>query len=251
MRPLTQLEQSWLIDALDNLGNTEMRLIHLFSLLTGARIQTVLTFKIKHFNKVVDVTKDVRLSVGPGTGIDTKNDKKMILHIPCWFYEKLQIYMNSERTIKRRIKTTGGDNENQSLFLSVRSVPLYEDKESLNSFNPNKTLRHNKVGQGVRKFIVEKVIPYIREKYNAPDFNYRFHDLRATAGMNWTDYGLSLVEKQQLSLRDVREFVKTRMGHESVSVTDGYLQYRQNQKLVQSISIGYEDWIKKMSERKE
>lgn len=249
LRPLTLEEQKWLIDALNHLGNTEMKLIHLFSLLTGARIQTVLTLKVKHINQQVidNNSNEIRLPIGPGTSIDTKNDKKMVLHIPKWFYEQLQIYVHSERAIKKREKAQGGNNENQYLFLSVRSVPLYEDKSSQRTYNPENELRHNKIGQGVRQFITEKVIPFIRNKYEAPNFHYRFHDLRATAGMNWTDYGLSLVEKKELTLKDVREFVKTRMGHESSSVTDRYLQYRQNQKLTKNISLSYEEWIAKLS----
>lgn len=252
LRPLNLEEQKLLIGALDKLGNIEMKLIHLFSLLTGARIQTVLTLKLKHVNRKTehDSSNEIRLPIGPGTGIDTKNDKQMVLHIPTWFYEQLQTYAHSERATKRRLKAIGGDNENQYLFLSVRSVPLYEDKSSQQTYNPKNNLRHSKMGQGVRQFITEKVIPFIRDNNNA-NFHYRFHDLRATAGMNWTDYGLSLVEKKELTLREVREFVKTRMGHESSSVTDRYLQYRQNQKLIKNISLSYEEWIAKLSNNKE
>lgn len=252
LRPLPLQEQKWLIDALDSLGNTEMKLIHLFSLLIGARIQTVLTLKVKHF--IADVesnsSNEIRLPIGPGTSIDTKNDKKMVLHIPKWFYIQLQTYAYSDRAIRRRLKAQGGDNENQYLFLSVRAVPLYEDKSTKQLYNPENTLRHTKVGQGVRQFITEKVIPFIREKYNVPNFHYRFHDLRATAGMNWTDYGLSLVEKKKLNLREVREFVKVRMGHESAAITDRYLQYRQHQQLTKEVSMGYEEWIKMLSTKK-
>jgi len=249
LRPLPLQEQKWLIDALDNLGNTEMKLIHLFALLTGARIQTVLTLKVKHvmLDFKTNSSNEIRLPIGPSTGIDTKNDKQMVLHIPKWFYEQLHTYACSDRAIKRRLKAQGGDNENQYLFLSVRCVPMYEDKSSKQNYNPDNLLRHQKIGQGVRQFITEKVIPFICNKYQTPNFHYRFHDLRATAGMNWTDYGLALVEKKELTLKDVREFVKTRMGHESASVTDRYLQYRQNQNLTKNISLSYEEWISKLS----
>ena len=249
LRPLPLQEQKWLVDALDSLDNTEMKLIHLFSLLTGARIQTVLTLKVKHV--ISDLksnnSNEIRLPIGPGTNIDTKNNKKMVLHIPKWFYAQLQTYAYSDRAKRRRLKAQGGDTEEQYLFLSVRSVPLYEDKSSKQNYNPENNLRHSKIGQGVRQFITEKVIPFICEKYNVPNFHYRFHDLRATAGMNWTDYGLSLVEQKKLNLKDVREFVKTRMGHESAAVTDRYLQYRQHQQLTKEVTIGYEEWIKKLS----
>ena len=98
LRPLTQEEQAWLIGTLVCLGNTEMTLIHLMGLLTGARIQTILTFCVRHVQlDLDDGQKELRLAVGPGTGIDTKWDKQMALHIPTWFYRMLRTYAHSER----------------------------------------------------------------------------------------------------------------------------------------------------------
>jgi hypothetical protein len=187
--------------------------------------------------------------VGPGTGIDTKFDKKLVLHIPVWFYRRLQIYALSERAKKRRIHAKGGDTEEQYLFLSQRGNPLYQNKREAQEFDAANVLRHKKAGQGVRQFITERVIPFIRKKYKTKDFHYRFHDTRATAGMNWTDHQLALVQQGKTTLHEAREFVKTRMGHESSVVTDRYLQFRQNLKLVRWAEQSHETHLQQLARK--
>lgn len=252
LRPLPQSEQEWLMDALISLHNTEMTLIHLMGLVTGARIQTILTFRFRHVRLEIDRDQkngELRLPVGPGAGIDTKWDKQMILHIPIWLYRMLRIYAHSDRARKRRERAVGGDHENQYLFLSVRGAPLYRSKEESGSFDVTNELRHAKAGQGVRQFITDYVIPYVHKKYNAKYFHYQFHDTRATFGMNLTDHQFKLIEQGKTTLKEVREFVKTRMGHASSATTDLYLQYRQNLKLVRWVGEEYESHLQRLSER--
>ncbi len=251
LRPLPLQEQEWLLDALVSLGNTEMTLVHLFALLTGARIQTILTFRVRHACLELDGARsgEIRFPVGSGTGIDTKHDKQMVLHIPVWFYRMLHTYAGSERARRRRVLASGGDTEDQYLFLSVRGAPLYQGKAEALAFDESNTLRHRKAGQGVRQFIIERVIPFIRDKYGVDDFHYQFHDTRATAGMNWTDHQLKLVEQGKATLKEAREFVKTRMGHESSATTDLYLQYRRNLAHVRRVGESYEGHLKQLAAR--
>lgn len=249
LRPLPKNEQEWLVTALVSLGNTEMTLIHLFGMLTGARIQTILTFRVRHALLDIDVSHqgEVRFPVGPGTAIDTKHDKQLVLHIPVWFYRMLRIYALSDRARRRRLSAFGGDNENQYLFLSTRGAPFYRSKEDARTFDAGSELRHQKSGQSVRQFMTERVIPFIRHKYGAKSFRYQFHDTRATAGMNWTDHQLKLVEQGEITLHEAREFVKIRMGHESAAVTDRYLQYRRNLKMVRWIGMQHESHLMKLA----
>lgn len=251
LRPLAQEEQGWLMDALLSLGNTEMTLIHLFGLLTGARIQTILTFRVRHAMLELDdhVPAELRFPVGPGTGIDTKHDKQMVLHIPIWFYQMLRTYAYSERARQRRCRAEGGDTEDQYLFLSIRGAPLYQSKVEAQTFDDSNDLRHAKAGQGVRQFITERVIPFIRDKNNASGFHYQFHDIRASFGMNLTDFQLGLVANGEITLHQAREFVKTRMCHESSATTDRYLQYRNNLKLVRAIGADYDSHLRQLAER--
>ena len=250
LRPLTQEEQAWLIGALVCLRNTEMTLIHLMGLLTGARIQTILTFRIRHVQlDLDDGQKELRLAVGPGTGIDTKWDKQMALHIPTWFYRMLSTYAHSDRARRRRERAAGGDSADQYLFLSARGNPLYRSKEASRAFDATNALRHAKLGQGVRQFITDYVIPHVGQQYGAKNFHYRFHDTRATFGMNLTDHQFTLIEQGKATLKSAREFVQIRMGHESSTTTDRYLQYRQSSKLVHRAGEEYESHLRRLSEQ--
>lgn len=250
LRPLPVEEQGWVMDALISQGNTEMTLIHLLALLTGARIQTILTFRVRHvLFSIEDATLvELRFPVGPGSGIDTKHDKQLVLHIPIWFYQALRTYAHSDRARKRRERAAGGDTEDQYLFLSVRGVPFYRNKEESRAFDETNQLRHAKTGQGVRQFMVDRIIPFVRAKYSAR-FHYKFHDTRASFGMNITDYQLALVERGEITLSQAREFVKTRMGHESSATTDLYLQHRHNLKFVHRVGEEYESHLKKLCEQ--
>lgn len=250
LRPLSQEEQGWLMEALISLGNIEMTLIHLFGLLTGARIQTILTFRVRHALMELDesLPLELRFPVGPGTDIDTKNDKQQVLYIPIWFYQMLRTYAHSDRAQRRRHRIADRGAEDQYLFLSIRGAPLYQSKAESQTFNDSTNVRHTKAGQGVRQFIAERVIPFIREKYNTPNFNYQFHDTRATFGMNLTDAQLRLVSQGEITLHEAREFVKNRMCHESSATTDRYLQYRKNLKQVRAASTGYDNHLRQLAE---
>lgn len=245
LRPLPLEEQQLLLEALLELGNTEMTLIHMLALFTGARIQTALTLHVGHVqSKLASNVTEFRLPVGPGTSIDTKNGKRMVLHLPAWLYEKLRIYAMSTRAIQRR-RRAGSDTADQYLFLSSRGVPMYSSKVDQATFNDASTLRHEKHGQAVRQYIREFIIPAVSKRLGR-SFHYRFHDLRASFGMNLTDHQLSLARSGQVTLHQVREFVKTRMGHESSATTDLYLQFRQHVAMVERVQQGYEEHLQQL-----
>lgn len=247
LRPLTEQEQLWLMESLAELGNTEMTLIHLLALFTGARIQTILTLRTCHVRPdfAADVT-EIRIPVGPGTAIDTKNDKRLMLIIPRWLFEKLRVYSFSERARKRREKA-GNDAEDQYLFLSIRGAPMYTSKSDRQKFDERHSIRHEKEGQAVRQFISERVIPMIKKK-SGGKFQYRLHDLRASYGMNLTDQQLDLVREGKATLHQVREFVKARMGHESAATTDRYLNYRQNLRFIAKVQLEFESHLKTLTD---
>lgn len=244
LRPLPEDEQRWVLEALLARGNTELTLIHLLALLTGARIQTVLTFRVGHVLPQVDSTAqaEVRIPIGRGTGIDTKDDKRMVLHVPVRLYAALARYAQSKRALTRRMRAKGGDTVHQYLFLSARGAPLYEDKASAAEYDDENTLRHEKAGQGVRQLMTDYIIPHVRAHHN-PQFKYRFHDLRASFGMNLTDEQLKLVAEGKITLHQAREFVKSRMGHESAATTDLYLQYRGKLTFIRQVNDGYGDHL--------
>jgi len=243
LRPMSQTEQIWILDALKHLSNTELTLIHLFALLTGARIQTALTIRLLHIDRSYpESVKIIPLTCGPGQGIDTKGNVVGALQIPRRLHDLLQAYAKSTRAIRRRLRAAGGDCPNQYLFLTQQGTPYYQAKIERMQFNPELKVRHQKRGQTVRQFITEHVIPYIR-KHHDSTFHYRFHDLRASFGMNETDRQLALVEQGKIKLSDARRHVQKLMWHASSATTDLYLDYRRQMEMVWAAVDGYESFI--------
>ncbi|TFW10422.1 site-specific integrase [Oxalobacteraceae bacterium OM1] len=248
LRPLTFEEQGWLIGALDVLGNTEMTLIHLFSLLTGARIQTVLTTRVKSVvASNCGTGSHVALGAGPQYGTDTKYNKKLMLYLPRWFYETLQTYAQSQRAQVRRRRVAGGDTESQYLFLSVRGLPMYAAKNDV-EFSETQNRHHTKCGQAVRQYMRDYIIPYVQQKHNA-SFRYRFHDLRATYGMNLVDALSPLVDKGEITYTRMLDIVRARMGHASIKTTECYLQFRQRQRLVREACDNWEEKLQELARK--
>lgn len=253
LRPLSKEEQGWVLEALFARENTEMTLIHLFALLSGARIQTVLTARLGNFGNLSAAqlgrfgTAPIRIPVGLGTGIDTKFHKKITLHLPQWFYKMLLTYSESERARRRRELSELGESKIQYLFLTKYGDPFYTGKHGRFPFDANNKRRQQIRGNAIRKFIVEAVIPYIRTKYD-PAFSYQFHDLRASFGMNLTDSQMELVAQGKRSLSKARQYIRVRMGHDNYATTDKYLGYRDNQKLISQVTDDYDLHLKKIAE---
>ncbi|WP_272544842.1 site-specific integrase [Burkholderia cepacia] len=246
LRPLELGEQRWIIEALVGLQNVEMLLIHALMLTTGARIQTALTLRVRHvILEPPSGVAEIRMRVGPGTGIDTKNNKLMTLHIPRAVYERLRVYALSDRTIGRRLRAPGGDGPDQYLFLTQQGAPYYEAEEHSGVFDPTFSLRHRKRGQTVRVFVRDHVLPYIHEHFDG-DFRYRIHDLRASFGMNLTDSVLRRVEQKEMTLLQARQFVSTRMGHDRTETTDQYLGFRQTMDAIVSAVDDHERYIQSL-----
>ncbi|WP_244145449.1 site-specific integrase [Paraburkholderia mimosarum] len=238
LRPLPSAEQSALLESLAALGNTEMTLVHLFALLTGARIQTVLTVRAKHVMHKPDGFHgdDIRLPCGPGTGIDTKGGVKGVLHLPRGFYERLYVYVHSDRARKRRQLADSGDHPDQPLFLSHRGAPLYEDRASRGPVNTGPQLRrHVKTGQAVRQFIRDELLPMMRVQLGNPRYAFSFHDLRATFGLNMVDTMTANETKYTRALDQLRQL----MWHARPSTTEIYLGYRENRKLFDAVQDGW------------
>lgn len=242
LRPLPSSEQAVLLESLAALGNTEMTLVHLFALLTGARIQTVLTVRAKHVMRKPSEfhADDIRLACGPGTGIDTKGGVKGVLHLPRGFYERLYVYVHSERARKRRQLADGGDHADQPLFLSHRGTSLYENRESLRSVRMGPQVRrHVKTGQAVRQFIKDELLPMMRVQLGNSRYEFSFHDLRATFGLNMVDAMTANETKYTRALDQLRQL----MWHARLSTTEGYLSYRENRKLFDAVQKGWSEHL--------
>ncbi|KGM40441.1 integrase [Aquabacterium sp. NJ1] len=247
LRPLTVPEQQCLIRTLKMLGNTEYALMHYVALLTGARVQTVLTLRFGAFTKPMDSVPQwpLKLQCGPGSAIDTKWDvANVYLCIPRPLYEMLHVYACSERAQNRRAKSYLGESEANYLFLTNQGQAYYESKAELHAKLHSGQLRtvSKRTGQNLREFISEQVIPLMNE--TLPGFKYKFHDLRATFGMNWVDHVMRDGEEKQKYLW-AREQLRKLMWHSHPSTTDHYLEYRVN---MHHLKAAQADWGKHLIE---
>jgi integrase len=233
LRPLTLEEQVIILKALRNSRNREMQLIFYFALFTGARIQTCCTLCIKHLDGELDSEGYLRLRVGPGPGIDTKFDKNMILKVPGWLVNDLKIYANSHRATKRRASSLYGNTKENYLFLTNRGQPYYTSKQEIEDWQNlriNESVARSETavmkvhdGATVRVFLSGLIA---KIKVDHPNFTrFRFHDLRATYGMNLLEKILAKLGEKQTAMAALVE-VQQCMGHSNIQTTMRYLNYR-------------------------
>ena len=254
LRPLTGKEQVWILEATEAKGNTECYLIQLFMLATGARIQTASTLRLRHFtsqnprfSKLLTGDGELyKLKAGPGTGIDTKNDKTGVLQVPRPLYELLHTYALSRRAEVRRNRFMAkhGEHPDPYLFLTQQGSPYYTAKAETLRFNPDLDRRHGQTGQPVRQFLREHVIPYVRAHHDK-HFHYRIHDLRASFGMNITELLMELVQSGSITLNRARMTVKDLLWHESFATTDLYLNYRSQMDAIYEAVNGYGEQLQR------
>lgn len=248
LRPLPVSEQKALVAALKELGNTEYALMHYMALLTGAREMTVLTFRVRDVMRPPDQIPQWphKVRCGPGTGIDTKGDVvDVYLSMPRVLYEQLHAYAVSERAKHRRGKTIRGEDPSNYLFLTQRGQPYYESKEDRNAVRDSVSpLRRSALsGRPLRKFIEQSVTPLVRRTH--PKFKYRFHDLRATFGMNWVDYQMLQAGSEGFGKHYAwaRDQLRKLMWHRSPLTTDKYLEYREHMHHLQQAQQGWSNHL--------
>lgn len=250
LRPLPVEEQKALVRALKELGNVEYALMHYTALLTGARAMTVLTLRVRDVLHAPDqITQwPHKVRCGPGTGIDTKGDVSGVyLSMPLELYAQLHAYAVSARAQGRRAKTARGEDPSNYLFLTTRGQPFYESKEDRNALNDSAQPLQRSIlgGRPLRKFIEKRIIPLVRQSH--PKFKYRFHDLRATFGMNWVDFQMQQAGTEDFGKRYLwaRDQLRKLMWHKSPMTTDKYLEYREH---MHHLQLAQEGWSKHLVE---
>jgi len=257
LRPFGLNEQKMVMRSLAAIGNTEMTLSFLIALTTGARLQTVFTLRKGQFEQnVSEEDQEVVLYVGrwperKGSDslsdaiklsrfIDTKNSKPMKLYFPVWVYQKVQTYLKSERYLKRAIKSNNdlSVTKNQYVFLTTRARPFYlhsEDPTSTKYLNPPQ-------GASVQQFISKQLKPHL--KLNGFDSHFKFHNLRATYGMNIVRSYMPNVGKEWgVTLTELFAIVKNKMGHSHQETTQHYLSFDLKQKVVSTVQDSYEQYL--------
>lgn len=240
LRPLTKDEQVRIVNALVKIGNPEMLFSFLIALTSGARIQTVFTLRLKNINTdLMPEDHGLPVFVGHGTGVDTKNDKRMVLYIPQWLQSRIKKYLESERAVRRRNRAQSflNNSEDQYVFLTQSGSPYYISKK-----DPSRSsYRFPPRGNSVRQFINEQLK---QELLNSGEpFLFRFHDLRASFGMNMLETKLNTLEDGRDKLFDVLMFIKERMGHNSISTTQKYLDFKRNTEVMAAVQEDFEVYL--------
>lgn len=239
--PLSLEEQKALVKALSEIKNTEMTLGFLIALCTGARIQTIFTLRLHHFDQQVqEGALSVQVAVGPGTGSDTKKGRNFILFFPVWLYQKVQIYIHSERWKLRQTKFQYPCNDSSRMryvFLTTRSNPYYAANDDPNSI----LTKYPPDGGAIRGFISDSIKPVLTQ-FGTP-LNFKFHDLRATFGMNLVRFSRPLLDAGQTSYLAVLDLVRRRMSHVSIDTTEQYLKFDEKKELVLAAQDGFEEYL--------
>lgn len=251
LRPLTVEEQEIIFSELEHYGNRAFQLMCFVAVYTGARIQTVSTLRIKHIKGVLkskSVNGEHLLNIGPGTDIDTKDDVNYRIHIPSKLAQILDEYITSEEHAERRANSFYGDSDENYVFLASNGSAYLTSKREVQDrqvgafskrLSPKDRVTFTiQEGNAVRNYIY-RLIRNIRRKQ--PDFNhFRFHDLRATFGMNFVR------DADLAGVRDVREPLRARMGHKSFQTTQLYLNYDETNRAVQSVTVYHHDRLNRL-----
>ncbi|KHN68256.1 hypothetical protein DH17_09505 [Acinetobacter oleivorans] len=171
--------------------------------------------------------KTYTLRIGAGSGIDSKGDIPYILELPKWLVERLHEYINSDTWKERARKSYYKDSDENYIFLTRIGSPFYTSKSNMNDIKDS-ILKENKridiqiyKGNAVRKNF-DDLVKKIQEDY--PWFgNIRFHDLRATFGMN------IVINLQSRGINNQKcvDYIRKRMGHKNIQTTWSYLDHKE------------------------
>ena len=250
LSPLTIEEQTLVLKILQK-SSREYQLMFYLALFTGARLQTICTLRIKCLlNREADSHGFIHIPVGAGTGVDTKFQKPMTLLIPNWLAQDLKIYINSEQARQRRQKSNYGDSDENYMFLTKLGTPFYTSKaeqqeltEKIKASDSFGTRLKLYEGEAVRSYLKVVLLPEIR--LIDPQFqSFKFHDLRASFGMNLLESQLQYLPEGDSAMTAV-EYVQARMGHRNISTTLQYLNYKSRLQWRNKIQHEYESSLMK------
>ena len=136
------------------------------------------------------------------------------------------------------------------MFLTKLGTPFYTSKaeqqelidkiKASDSFGARLKLYE---GEAVRSYLKVVLLPEIR--LIDPQFpSFKFHDLRASFGMNLLESQLQHLPEGHTAMTAV-EYVQARMGHRNISTTLQYLNYKSRLQWRNKIQHEYESSLMK------
>lgn len=244
LRPLNNKEQEQLITALESKRFLpDERLIFQLALDTGARKQSILTIRLGDIKQLIsnNLSKDGSYSVnaGPGTNIDTKLNRPIVIKIPEDTVERLKLYASSKVAKLRRnkFKLTNGNlfkDDDIYLFLTREGNCRYMAKN-----DPRyKITRNPPTGSSINN-IIDKLFSHALPQGFPKD--YKFHWNRASFAFNYYQFLTPLVETKQISYRDMLQIIQVSLGHSSQDTTENYLKIFTNPEVLNSIQSDWEE----------
>ncbi len=96
-------------------------------------------------------------------------------------------------------------------------------------------------GISVRQFIKNQLELQLAKQ--GDNFLVKFHNLRASYGMNLVEFHLQNVNDGSISLFKVLKFVMERMGHNRIETTEQYLNYKMNSQILLSTQKEFEQYL--------
>lgn len=232
LRPLTNLELGELLEAVNSdTWSAQERLIMLFATMTGARKQTVLTVRLRHVQSLMNgqLQSDGTyiLKVGPGTGIDTKNDKEQTLYVPKQLALDLLTYVESPYAKKRRhgfqaryIAEYGEfpriPEEDMYVFVSEQCGCYYMAKT-----DPRYSYVKTRALGAVTNTLKSKLWKSVSEEFPK---GFTYHWLRATYAYQLYQKLVPALKDGTLQPGDEISIIQSRLHHEKRETTENYLK---------------------------
>lgn len=239
--PIERLNQQLLLDALVNLSNPEMLYAHIFSLTSGCRMQSTLTIRHKDIVKGVGSDSDpdkyalYYIDMGEEHLAETKKGINQSVAVPAWVHHMLDIYLSSTRHRDRAAMSAIKDEDSQYVFLTRTGKPYYVAERDRHLFNFSA-----ESGSAIRQF--KKKIS-IKLKEAGASFTYRFHDLRATFGMNLLEDFTRKLDRGSMNQIQLLERLRSRLNHKDIITTMGYLSYREEHPLMAQAQSDFESHL--------
>lgn len=247
LRPLQRTELRALLDTLSLIGNPEMTLAFEFALLTGARLGSVFTLRVRDFDKPLSEFDQIpKIKIGGLSHKNAKYDKEMVLLVPPKLYQRFRVYLKSERYIKRKTLSKHSFYEqgaSEYVFLTNRGTAYYLANQDENK----KKYSNGRDGNALTQFVSRTLKPRLRKQGH--NFPFKFHDLRATFGVNLVEWEVRTHRLESWSSSSspdylrILNYVRERLGHSSISVTEGYLTYCTDRIMLKNIQGEYEDFL--------